>query len=125
MCRKLAAAHPDRQASECRLRDSSDGQRLIPVPATAEGDDPSVPYGEDVEVAVVRVPSAVGVQTWSPNHHHHPVAISDDLLELRPEAPLVASPQCLLQLVATVTGLGLGVLEAGIEIGPLQVRIDE
>jgi len=67
---------------------------------------------------------AVRIDSRSPHHHQHPVAARGDLFELRLQPPLRLACQGRLEFVATVADLRLRVLEAGIEVDPLQVRID-
>src|SRR6266545_15356 len=100
-------------------------QGLLPIAAVAQGDDPSVAYREHAVGAVVPAPAVLGVDPWRPHADHDQLAAAGDLLQLGPQAVLGPVPQHLLQLVPAVADLRDGVLEAGIQIGPFHVRVDE
>src|SRR6266511_1883104 len=107
------------------LFESGDRDRLLSVTAIPEGHDPPLAHREHHVVAIVRLLHAKRVETPSPDHDHDPVTACDDLFQLRPQAALSLALQDPLELVAAVADLRLRVLEAGVEVGPLQIRIDE
>ena len=107
------------------LFESGDRDRLLSVTAIPEGHDPPLAHREHRVVAIVRLLHAKRVEAPSPDHDHDPVTACDDLFQLRPQAALSLALQDPLELVAAVADLRLRVLEAGVEVGPLQIRIDE
>jgi hypothetical protein len=68
---------------------------------------------------------AVSVRTWGSHSHDNLVAVPDHLLRLGMEAALGLLRECGCQLTAAVADLQARVGGAGIEVGPLQVRIDQ
>lgn len=86
---------------------------------------PARPERQDVDVAIVSLPRPVGVDTGSARHDHQPVSLSDDLLELAVEALGPLALEGVLELVAAVKDLWLRISLGWVEVGPLQVGIDE
>jgi hypothetical protein len=107
------------------LSDGGRRHRLPSVTAVSQGHDPSFAHREYRVVAIVSPPQTVRIDSRSPHHDHHPIAMCGHLLQLRLQATLSLALEGGLELVATVADLRLWVLEAGIEVPPLQVRIDE
>jgi hypothetical protein len=87
--------------------------------------DPPPAHREHAVGAVVSEPAVVGAHSWRAHAHHHQLATAGDLVKLGPYAMLGPMPQHLLQLVAAMADLRGRVLECGIQVGPLQVRIDQ
>jgi hypothetical protein len=76
-------------------------------------------------VTVVRVAHAVGVRAWGSHSHDNLVAVPDHLLQLGTQAALDLLCACGFQLTTAVADLQNRVGDAGIEVCPLQVRIDQ
>jgi hypothetical protein len=95
------------------------------VAAVAQGNDPPLAHREHAVGPVIPTPAVVGVNPWRPHADHDQLAGAGDLLKLGPQAVLGPVPQHLLQLLAAVADLRGGVLQGRIQIGPLQLRVNE
>src|SRR5215211_3343084 len=100
-------------------------ERLQAVAAVAQGNDPSLANGEHAVGAVIPTSAEMGVDPWRPHTDHDQLAVAGDLLEFGPQAVLGPVPQHLLQLLAAVADLRGRVLQGRIQVGPLQVRVDQ
>lgn len=116
---------PDAGALEGSAPDTGEVQGLLPVAAVAQGNHSPAADREDAVGAVVPTSAEVGVDPWGPHAHHDQLAAADDLLQLGPQAMLGPASQQLLQFVAAVADLRGGVLQGGIQVGPLQLRVDQ
>src|SRR5215469_627748 len=108
-----------------RLVDSSEIRRFGVIAARAQPDDQSVPERDNVICSVARLPMPVLGESRRPRHQHYAITGGDDRFELRPHPLVGPLAHGLLQLLAAMTNLRLGILRARIEVSPFQIRVHQ
>src|SRR5204863_792872 len=83
------------------------------------------PHGEHRVVTVVGLADAVSVRTGGSHGRDDLVAVPDDLVWLGTQAAFGLLREGGCQLAAAVADLRARVGGAGVEVGPLQVRVDQ